>query len=871
MRGPRRKVFVASSKLEVTGESATSKPIQVSRPVNVPCNCSTPSCNLSGWFRLAPPQNAQQGALRALAGNRGHRPADKVTPPPPWLLGLVIFIIVNSSPQHASTSVMDTPLQLPPIAACSHVPIAPGAQTVLTICDGVDTTKPPLQRTRPQLQFVGGESIADAPRVHQIKWTLLQRSIAVHITSDWGPWDDCWPRDTPVIHCPRQQLLLAKLLCELASETVYRHEMQDTDWVYDAPEHLPWPCRRPLCTAAHLVQPLSKEFPPADPSVSLYFPTALKRDSDYYDLVVLARAYNLELADCATPTVSTGATDTFPLLVDDLWIFNCKSCGRRAARLEELEMRDLEKRLWQSRGWQRKHLGYARDREGGLIKKEAERADKIRLHRTAALTHLSTPDSMPTRVYDTTLRRVVSTEGLKSPYLCISHRWGELDEHLEWWLQDAAHATGLRYVWIDTKCVIQDDKNDKAAELPKMRDYYAMAACVAVILPRMAAKMRAQPASKESVFYQATHVHANFDWLLDFSRQEWLRRIWTFQEATLARNTVVFTPRDVVNGAYVELLLDYVLPRGRYLGCLVASLSSRLASSCHVRSSCHEIHQGNLYTRRQLLGTASADPGLEVMRIATLPLKTLWRATANRVATDWHDLVYGLLGMMNSGDSVCVNYDCTLAELLGELFKNGHVGAEIMLAPTVSHQRDRSWAPQQLQHWIDVQSLFSAQMLYWDSVDALVLSNGMLSVKALRGELFIEKGPYSHGLPLSEEPVYTYSARLRLVDAEVSVSEVSALSGYVFEGNTVQFGLVLPIEPDPRTLFDRPCYMPLAIWICCTEIAPGEQVFHRHHASMLTHLRYEEPPAGFDYQFLNKRAETMRIGGSGTEAQQPWG
>lgn len=775
------------------------------------------------------------------------------------------------------------PPHYPPIATCG-APSAPGAQTVFIICNGVDTTQPQLQWTRPQLKLVSGETIVGAPRVHQIKWTLLEQSITVHITSDLGLWDDGWPREASVIHCPRQQLLLAKLFCDFTRQTMYWDDIKDVAWHYDAPEDHPWPCRKPLCTVAHRVQLLSKAFPPTDPSVSLYIPTAetLGHHEDLEAaLADLARNHNLHLADCDTPGFSPGATDTFRLVVDDLCIFDCNPCGGGVAR-SNMGAGELQQSMW-SRGTESENNECGRD---ALQMKEGERADEIRVHRTATLAHLSTPDSMPTRVYDTALRCVVSTEGLKAPYLCISHRWGELDDNLEWWLQDAARVTGVRYVWIDTECINQDNEQEKAAELRKMREYYALASCVAIILPRMTAKMRAQPASKESVFDLHTHVEANFDWLLDFIRQDWLRRIWTFQEATLARHTVVLTPRDVVNGAYVELLLGFVVmaSRSQFADLLVASLSSRLASSYVVGSCCYLIRKGNLCSVRRFLGTASADPSLEAMRIEPRPLRIQWKATADRSATDWHDLVYGLLGVVGNGNRISINYEYTVVELLKELIDTGHIGAEIVLAPTISNQRDSSWAPEQLKDWIDGQQYWSTYLLVGGNVDAIVLSNGMLSVKALPGKLCIEKNRKWQGITnYKGNRLHKYDARLRLADrgaqAELSVShKLCAESACNFledvTAEELQVGLFLPIKPqNSRRTTSLPsctCCGPgggrtLGIWVCCTEIAPG--VFHRHHASVLMLLDSSyDIQFGPDYHVLNDRAKTVCIGGSGTEA-----
>lgn len=175
-----------------------------------------------------------------------------------------------------------------------------------------------------------------------------KKNITVHITSDLGPWDDCWPREASVIYCPRQQLLLAKLFCDFTQQTMYWDDIKDMAWHYDAPEDHPWSCRRPLCTVAHRVQLLSKAFSPTDPSVSLYIPTAetLGHHEDLEAaLADLARNHNLHLADCDTPGVSTGATDTFRLVVDDLCIFDCNPCGGGVAR-SNMGAGELQQSMW---------------------------------------------------------------------------------------------------------------------------------------------------------------------------------------------------------------------------------------------------------------------------------------------------------------------------------------------------------------------------------------------------------------------------------------------------------------------------------------------------------------------------------------------
>lgn len=90
--------------------------------------------------------------------------------------------------------------------------------------------------------------------------------------------------------------------------------------------------------------------------------------------------------------------------------------------------------------------------------------------------------------------RLFHAKGAEAPYACLSHRWSKpavletkrsnLTSHengIEWDLlpktfKDAilvAHDLGIRYIWIDSLCIVQDDVDDKWPELAKMSSIYA--------------------------------------------------------------------------------------------------------------------------------------------------------------------------------------------------------------------------------------------------------------------------------------------------------------------------------------------------------------------------------------------------------------
>lgn len=105
---------------------------------------------------------------------------------------------------------------------------------------------------------------------------------------------------------------------------------------------------------------------------------------------------------------------------------------------------------------------------------------------------------MPTRVLDidledTTSVKLLHTEGRTEPYAALSYCWGDGPneettkenlqkklqpfalESLPKTIQDAvlsAKQLGLRFLWIDALCIIQDCKEDKLRELAKMHGVY---------------------------------------------------------------------------------------------------------------------------------------------------------------------------------------------------------------------------------------------------------------------------------------------------------------------------------------------------------------------------------------------------------------
>ncbi|KAL6407071.1 hypothetical protein AUP68_09897 [Ilyonectria robusta] len=194
-----------------------------------------------------------------------------------------------------------------------------------------------------------------------------------------------------------------------------------------------------------------------------------------------------------------------------------------------------------------------------------------------------------------------STQRINEPYIALSHCWG-LSQHLvskkstiDGWkrniphnalpptFQDAVSITrklGIRYVWIDSLCIVQDDKNDWEIEAAKMASIYdgadlVLAATGSIdgdggcLFPRTPyiTIFGTGPTGKPFETYgRETSDHGMFGWSgsPEISKRSWnpvsgvqggeeelahyplLSRAWCFQERLLATRILHFTKTEAV-------------------------------------------------------------------------------------------------------------------------------------------------------------------------------------------------------------------------------------------------------------------------------------------------------------------------------------
>jgi hypothetical protein len=113
---------------------------------------------------------------------------------------------------------------------------------------------------------------------------------------------------------------------------------------------------------------------------------------------------------------------------------------------------------------------------------------------------------------------------------------------------------GLKHLWVDSLCIVQDDERSKASYISRMDIIYSCAYLTFVAVTGINANTKLPGATPGSRLPQPTSVgpgYLNFlfvpsmhlEWLLQDSHYE--SRGWTFQERFLSRRCLYFTANEV--------------------------------------------------------------------------------------------------------------------------------------------------------------------------------------------------------------------------------------------------------------------------------------------------------------------------------------
>jgi hypothetical protein len=197
--------------------------------------------------------------------------------------------------------------------------------------------------------------------------------------------------------------------------------------------------------------------------------------------------------------------------------------------------------------------------------------------------------SLPTRLIDAGTSdgepiRLINSKGLPlpTPYVALSHVWGTKrflsttsaalrDRKQSINLCDmpanfrdailVIRVLGLRYIWIDSLCIVQDDKNDWQKEAQKMAHVYSSAYITLIPVSATSAhdgflhqrKLKNCPAKISCIeskpefdyFYADLPPDSYLIPAYDVQNSTWNRRGWTFQERLLSKRLLYFTTHQL--------------------------------------------------------------------------------------------------------------------------------------------------------------------------------------------------------------------------------------------------------------------------------------------------------------------------------------
>ncbi|KAM5365676.1 hypothetical protein ACJA88_012412 [Fusarium oxysporum] len=218
-------------------------------------------------------------------------------------------------------------------------------------------------------------------------------------------------------------------------------------------------------------------------------------------------------------------------------------------------------------------------------------------------------NNLPTRVVDVgdgsnlPIHLTMSGDMESATYFALSHRWGDDSTHhvgrtlianhddrynsISWHelplnFKDAIEVTrglGVRYLWIDSLCIVQDDNDDWARESVRMEEVYSNAQCVLAASSANSSQegfLRRTSPSLPFITLQSpegniSYISKNIDnFRVDVDEAVLNTRGWTLQERALARRTIHFTKNQVYfecsKGVQCESLIRWTNEKASLLG-----------------------------------------------------------------------------------------------------------------------------------------------------------------------------------------------------------------------------------------------------------------------------------------------------------------
>lgn len=284
----------------------------------------------------------------------------------------------------------------------------------------------------------------------------------------------------------------------------------------------------------------------------------------------------------------------------------------------------------------------------------------------------------------------------KVVYAVVSYTWSQFSkEELLEWATPRVMRLGYEYMWIDQYCIDQTNKAEKNAEIKRMRDYYKSAALVLVLLPDVASMASFDVMSSDQLLHVDGALQAARDVLKEIISCEWLKRVWTFQEAWVARQCVFCTQQQLLDGTIMDSLIGLrkyeAVTRPR-----IMCVSSKAIGSAVVANPNLVIWDGLLRQRQTVVGSTERwmlHNILESYEPLRLTLVQAWEASSGRNTTNEEDRVYALLSSVEGGDKVKVDRGRSLLAVIEDCVQAGILTADLLAGSSPSSEANRCWMP----------------------------------------------------------------------------------------------------------------------------------------------------------------------------------
>ncbi|KAF4974162.1 hypothetical protein FZEAL_8900 [Fusarium zealandicum] len=279
--------------------------------------------------------------------------------------------------------------------------------------------------------------------------------------------------------------------------------------------------------------------------------------------------------------------------------------------------------------------------------------------------------------FDDDIRCDLSVEPVQTNFEALSYVWGDVSfkqviqvqgqqisvtTNVELALRHIRSPTQTRRLWVDAVCINQTDNNERNHQVGMMAAIYKGAERVLVWLGLNTGNIR----SLEAIQQLSTNPDLHWDTenepnsgsgavdsvldLINWLRNDWYTRIWTLQEALLAKSLVYICGSFVFHKDEID--------------CVLYSFFDHfvLKKCCHATSIEGEARAGNLRVDlyRSLQTVAIL---VEFQRgTGSSPFLDIASAFRYRLATNPRDKVYGVLGLANDISPNIIDYNLSITE-----------------------------------------------------------------------------------------------------------------------------------------------------------------------------------------------------------------